>query len=206
MKVVVLHSGGVDSSTLFAYKDEWDATTSLSFHYDQKHARQELRAAQRVADYYKIGHVTIQLTLPDFRSSLIEKRGGTIPKGEYGAVGILDTEVLYRNLIFAAYGASYAAAIGYDTIALGIHKSLYPDCSVAFATALQRTLQEGATRPVDLYVPFLNLTKRDIVEIGRSHFVPYQLTWSCYEGGDKPCGKCATCLERIEAFGGMPDE
>ena len=76
----------------------------------------------------------------------------------------------------------------------------YPDCSDAFNEAMKSAIELGSGNQLTIEAPFVNWTKKDVVREGLRLHVPYELTWSCYEGGDKPCGKCGTCLDRAAAF------
>ena len=76
----------------------------------------------------------------------------------------------------------------------------YPDCSDAFNNAINDAIYIGSGNQLKVEAPFVNLTKADIVKIGLELKVPYELTWSCYEGKDRPCGTCGTCIDRAQAF------
>ena len=98
-----------------------------------------------------------------------------------------------------------ALSMGCSVVLYGAHHDdwagdAYPDCSQAFVDAMGAAISEGTGGELTLEAPFVQLTKADIVKRGLELAVPYELTWSCYEGGDAPCGKCATCLDRIAAF------
>lgn len=76
----------------------------------------------------------------------------------------------------------------------------YPDCSDIFNKAMNQAIYEGSGHQLEINAPFVKMTKAQIVKIGLELKVPYELTWSCYEGNDKPCGMCGTCLDRQNAF------
>jgi 7-cyano-7-deazaguanine synthase len=78
--------------------------------------------------------------------------------------------------------------------------SAYPDCSLAFVTAMNQAIVEGTGGMLCLEAPFVSVSKAEVVRTGLSLGVPYELTWSCYEGGEKPCGRCGTCIDRSAAF------
>ena len=65
---------------------------------------------------------------------------------------------------------------------------------------MNAAITEGSGHQVRLEAPFVGMTKAEVVEIGLKLGVPYELTWSCYEGGETPCGHCATCIDRAKAF------
>ena len=105
----------------------------------------------------------------------------------------------------ARAAASIALSHGCSVIYYGPHAddaagNAYPDCTPVFNNALSTAIYEGSGRPLRVEAPFVEMTKKDIVRLGLELNVPYEMTWSCYEGGDKPCGKCGTCIDRIEAF------
>ena len=111
----------------------------------------------------------------------------------------------FRNGLFIACAASIAIANNCSYLYYGAHHddaagNAYPDCSEEFNTAMNKAVYEGSGRQLEIIAPFINKSKKDIVALGLTMNVPYKLTWSCYEGGDKPCGKCGTCIDRKKAF------
>jgi 7-cyano-7-deazaguanine synthase len=117
----------------------------------------------------------------------------------------VSTYVPFRNGLFLSTAASIALSKDCELIYYGAHSddaagSAYPDCSQAFNDAMNKAIYEGSGGQLKILAPFVTWTKKDIVKKGLEIGVPYELTWSCYEGGDKPCGKCGTCIDRQEAF------
>ena len=117
----------------------------------------------------------------------------------------VSTYVPFRNGLFISTAASVALSKGCSVIYYGAHSddaagSAYPDCSDEFNNAMADAVYIGSGKQLEIKAPFVNLTKADIVKEGLRLKVPYELTWSCYEGGDKPCGKCGTCIDRAKAF------
>ena len=111
----------------------------------------------------------------------------------------------FRNGLFLASAASVAISLGCDVIYYGAHSddaagSAYPDCSESFNNAMNDAIYIGSGNQVKIEAPFVNATKKDVVAAGLKLNVPYELTWSCYEGDDKPCGVCGTCIDRQKAF------
>jgi len=108
----------------------------------------------------------------------------------------------FRNLIFASLGALYGYHIGVRDIALGIIKSSdpLPDCTPKFCEKLQAALTESVSNPIVIHAPLITMDKIDVVRYGSDHDFPYELTYSCYEGRTRHCGKCPACLARKEAF------
>lgn len=216
MKCVVLLSGGVDSSTCLAmalekYKKE--DVLALTAYYGQKHAR-ELQAARDVAVYYGVRQEEVNLSQAFALSdcSLLQGRTKAISHESYaqqlaekGGEGTVDTYVPFRNGLFLSFAAAVAVSVGAAVIYYGAHADdaagrAYPDCTPEFETAMNQAIYEGSGRTCRLEAPLLNWNKAGVVKEGLRLHVPYELTWSCYEGGDVPCGVCGTCRDRAAAF------
>lgn len=211
MKALVLLSGGIDSTTALAYCVEKygnENVIGLSCFYGQKHDK-ELIAAKNVANYYKIRLINLDLMsiFKDSDSSLLKNSDKNIPKGSYAKQKTddnLSTYVPFRNGLFLSAAASIALSNECEFLYYGIHKddgaAAYPDCSNEFNEAINQAINLGSGNKLKVVAPFVNMTKAEVVKIGLSLNAPYNLTWSCYEGGDKPCGICATCIDRKKAF------
>ena len=213
MKALVLFSGGLDSTTGLAMAiDKYgkDNVIALSITYGQKHIK-EIEASNKVATYYGVEHIYLDLSkIFEFSNcSLLEKNNIEIPKGEYATqlenTDTLSTYVPFRNGLFLSSAAAIALSKGCDVIYYGAHAddaalNAYPDCSVEFTEAINEAIYVGSGNKVKVVGPFVNMTKADIVKKGTLLNVPYELTWSCYEGNEKACGKCGTCLDRKKAF------
>lgn len=205
-KGIVLLSGGLDSTVLLAHcLSEGHDMVGLCMYYGQRHVK-EIEAAKAVADYYEIDLIEMDLGTIFKLDGDCTLLGNShkIPKGEYKNGEVPSTYVPFRNGLFLATAASIALQLGASFVVFGAHANdaaaAYPDCTVEFATAIAASVAEGTARKVSVHAPFIMLTKGDIVECGIDLEVPFGITWSCYEGGDKPCGKCATCLDRAKAF------
>ncbi len=214
-KVVVLCSGGLDSTTLLAQAVQTygaQQVVALSIFYGQKHHR-ELQAAQAVSEYYGVELKTLNLTgvFAESNSSLLTHSDQAIPTESYAEqlknsdTALVSTYVPFRNGLFLSAAASMALSLKASILFYGAHHDdwagdAYPDCSQAFVEAMNRAIVEGTGGELRLEAPFVTWSKADIVRAGLALGVPYELTWSCYEGGDEPCGICATCLDRIRAF------
>lgn len=214
-KKLVLLSGGLDSATCLglAVKEcGSDNVIALSVYYGQKHKR-ELKAADDVADYYKVKHISLNLEpiFKDSNCSLLDWSSDDIPSESYveqlekNNGKPVSTYVPFRNGLFASCAASIAVANGCDEIYYGAHAddaagNAYPDCSEEFNGAMGIAIYIGTGRQVRLLAPFVGKPKSEVVKTGLSIGVPYELTWSCYNGGEKPCGKCGTCIDREKAF------
>ena len=216
MKALVLSSGGIDSTTALAEAVRLyghNNAVSLSVSYGQKHLR-ELQAAEEVAKYYEVEHICIDLTdiFKYSDNALLTHSEQAIPKESYGEQinktkeeEPVDTYVPFRNGVFLSVAAAIAQSNGCDVLFYGAHRddaagSAYPDCSEEFSDAMGTAIWEGTGHAIKTEAPFIGMNKADIVKKGIELGVPYELTWSCYEGGDKPCGKCGTCIDRARAF------
>ncbi len=215
MKALVLFSGGLDSSTCLALAIEKygkENVIALSISYGQKHSK-EINAARAVAEYYGTELVSLDLA-PIFEGSdcaLLEGSDQAIPKGDYANQLVssdgkpVSTYVPFRNGLFLSCAASVALSRGCGVIYYGIHSddaagSAYPDCSSDFNSHISKAISIGSGEQLRVEAPFVELTKADVVAQGLRLGVPYELTWSCYEGGEKPCGCCGTCIDRAKAF------
>ncbi len=215
MKVMVLSSGGVDSSTCLglAVKEYGsENVVALSIFYGQKHYK-EIEASDSVAKYYGVEHIKLDLsTIFDFSDcSLLAHSDNEIPKESYAeqikktAGKPVSTYVPFRNGLFISSAASIALSKGCSKIYYGAHAddsagNAYPDCSSVFNDAMNKAVYEGSGRQLEIAAPFVGLNKSQVIKKGLEIGVPYKLTWSCYEGGDKPCGVCGTCIDRMKAF------
>ena len=214
-KALVLCSGGVDSTTLLARavsKYGAENVYALSISYGQKHVR-EIEAARTVAAYYGVQQRFLDLgaIFADSDCSLLAHSDAAVPESSYaeqqadGDGGPVSTYVPFRNGLFLSSAASMALSLGCSVVYYGAHHddwagNAYPDCSLEFVEAMNRAIVEGTGGELRLEAPFVTWSKADIVREGLALGVPYELTWSCYEGGEAPCGRCATCLDRAAAF------
>lgn len=215
MDALVLFSGGVDSTTCLAIAvDKYgkDNVAALSISYGQKHTK-EIEAADKIAEYYGVEHIYLDLEKIFQYSdcSLLSHSDKEIPKDTYanqlkGTDGKpVSTYVPFRNGLFLAAATSIALSKGCSVIYYGAHAddaagNAYPDCSYEFNRAMEQAVRIGSGEQIRLFAPFINMLKTDVVATGIKFNVPYEMTWSCYKGGDKPCGVCGTCLDRKRAF------
>lgn len=126
-----------------------------------------------------------------------------VPEGHYQEEVMKNTVVPNRNMIFTSLAIGYAISLNYEAISLGVHSGdhhIYPDCRPLFIDKLRELSQVANYEPIIISTPFLTLTKIDIIRIGIALNVDFSLTWTCYKGEEKPCGKYGSCVERIEAF------
>lgn len=215
MKAMVLFSGGLDSTTCLALAIERfgrEHVVPLSISYGQKHEK-ELEAAKSILDYYELSGITLDLS-PVFQfscSSLLTHSAEVIPKESYArqlsksGEHPVSTYVPFRNGLFLSAAASAALSLDCTHIYYGAHQddaagNAYPDCSQMFFDSIRQAIHEGSGKQLTLEAPFIKLTKTAVVTEGLRLQVPYQYTWSCYEGHEYACGCCATCLDRKKAF------
>lgn len=215
MRVLILTSGGIDSTTCLGMAVEKygkENVVAMSVSYGQKHSK-EIVASKEVAKYYDVEYIYINLAdvFKYSDCSLLEHSDKEIPHDTY-ANQIKETDgepvstyVPFRNGLFLSTAASVAIAKDCSVIYYGAHRddaagSAYPDCSAEFNKAISEAIYVGSGKSVKVEAPFVQLNKKDIVKEGLKINVPYHLTWSCYEGKDKPCGKCGTCIDREKAF------
>lgn len=216
MKILVLSSGGVDSTTCLAMAVEEvgaENVLALSVYYGQKHDK-EIQAAKKVAEYYGVRRMELDLSVifAGSNCSLLKQSTEDIPLESYAqqieethGEKPVSTYVPFRNGLFLSSAASIALSHGCSKIMYGAHAddaagAAYPDCSLDFVNAMNQAIYLGSGNQLTIEAPFVSLTKADVVKKGLELGVPYALTWSCYEGGDKPCGKCGTCIDRQKAF------
>ena len=214
-KALVLCSGGVDSTTLLAMAVERFGAKNvfaLSISYGQRHEK-EMESAKAVARYYGVKQRFLDLAhiFAESNCSLLVHSTQNIPEESY-AEQLSETEghpvstyVPFRNGLFLSSAASMALSLGCSVLFYGAHHddwagNAYPDCSKEFVDAMNRAIVEGTGGELCVEAPFVMWSKADIVKKGLELNVPYELTWSCYEGGEVPCGVCGTCIARIRAF------
>jgi 7-cyano-7-deazaguanine synthase len=201
---VVLLSGGMDSATLLGHlHDQGVKCYAIAFNYGQKHAR-ELRAAELIALHYGVPFRIADLTaLVEFFPSAQTTPNIPIPEGHYEESSMKATVTPNRNMIMLSIAAAHAISLKTGNLAYAAHAgdhAIYPDCRKEFIKMMKYALDLCDYNTLELVTPFINITKADIVALGLRLKVPYELTTSCYKGGQKACGRCGTCVERLEAF------
>ncbi len=200
---ILIYSGGMDSTTmLYDYKDA--IALAVSFNYGSNHNAKELQCAALHCKRLGIRHIVINLDFMKqyFHSSLLSG-AESIPEGHYASENMRSTVVPFRNGIMIAIAAGLAEDNGLKRIMLANHSgdhAIYPDCRVDFVEAMNQSCQAGTYQHVELFTPYTQWTKTDIARRGKALGIDYAETWSCYKGGERPCGKCGTCVERREAL------
>jgi len=205
-KAVVIYSGGMDSFTILnkALKEGYELY-ALTFNYGQRHSK-EIEFAKDVCAELGINHRIIDITAINQllqSSSLTTSSSIDIPEGHYEAANMKSTVVPNRNMILLSLAIGYAVDIGASKVYYGAHSgdhAIYPDCRPDFVHAMNKVAKLANYEPVDIVTPYLNSSKTEILADGLSIGLDYGKTWTCYNGREKACGKCGSCIERLEAF------
>lgn len=212
-KAVIIASGGMDSTTLlYDILSQGCDAYALSVNYGQRHAK-ELEFIGKTCKKLKVSHKVVDLSTAGkelLGGNALTSKDIAVPEGDYKEENMKRTVVPNRNMILLSLAVGYAISIGAKKVFYGAHAgdhAIYPDCRKEFVEAMRRAVLLADWEPVELEAPYLDLSKADIVIKGKELGVDYSLTWSCYKGGKKACGKCGTCRERLEAFqkAGMTD-
>ena len=207
---VIVLSGGMDSVTLLhEYKDR--IALAVSFDYGSNHNAREIDCAKAQCKLLGIEHIVIPLDFFGryFRSSLLEG-ADKIPEGNYDEENMKSTVVPFRNGIMLSIACGLAESRGLTHTLIANHggdHAIYPDCRPGFVKAMSEAMKEGTYDGVDIIAAYTDISKADIARRGAALGLDYSLTYSCYKGGKKHCGRCGTCRERAEAFrtAGIPD-
>ncbi|ADI65914.1 7-cyano-7-deazaguanine synthase QueC [Trichormus azollae] len=212
MKAVILLSGGLDSSTvLYQARADGCECYAISFDYQQQHCR-ELQSAVLVGK--SVGVVQHQVVNFDLRlwgGSALTDDAIALPQArslDEMSQNIPVTYVPARNTIFLSFALGYAEVIAAERVYIGVNAldySGYPDCRPDYIQAMQEVFRLGTKQgregqPINIIAPLVNLKKTEIIQLGNQLGVPWELTWSCYAGGDKACGVCDSCRLRLAAF------
>ena len=203
-KVVVIFSGGMYSFTVLnrALKDGKEVY-ALTFDYGQKHVK-EIACASKVCEQVGVAHKVIDISAINqllAGSSLTDDID--IPEGHYEAESMKSTVVPNRNMILLSLAVGYAVSVKASQVYYGAHSgdhAIYPDCRPEFVMKMNDVCQIANYEAVEIFSPYLNDTKSDILTDGIKMGLSYDDTWTCYNGREKACGKCGACQERLEAF------
>lgn len=204
-KAVVIYSGGMDSFTVLHKARQSYDIYALSFDYGQRHNRKELGCAQQVCAAKNIPHKVIDITCINelLQGSSLTSTDIDIPEGHYVEESMKSTVVPNRNMILLSLATGYALSLGANKLFYGAHSgdhTIYPDCRPEFVEAVNNAVQLCDWEKVTIEAPYLYGDKIDILKEGFAMGLDYGQTWTCYNGRDKACGKCGSCVERLEAF------
>lgn len=204
---IVVFSGGLDSTCLLAkFKDEGREVKCLSVDYGQRH-RRELEQAAKICALLGVEHRVADLSnlKPLLAGSSQTDDSVAVPHGHYAAENMKLTVVPNRNMLLIAVATAWAVSLKYDSVAYAAHAgdhAVYPDCREEFTKPLAEAMANADWHKVELERPFLLFDKAEVAKLGHLHGgdAAMALSYSCYEGGEKHCGRCGTCCERLEAF------
>jgi 7-cyano-7-deazaguanine synthase len=203
-KVVVIYSGGMDSFTVLnrALHDGKEVY-ALTFDYGQRHVK-EIEYASTVCKSLDVNHKVIDISAINqllAGSSLTDDID--IPEGHYEAESMKSTVVPNRNMILLSLAVGYAVSVGASQVYYGAHSgdhAIYPDCRPEFVMKMNEVCKIANYASVEIFSPYLTVTKSDILTDGLKMGLKYDNTWTCYNGREKACGQCGACQERLEAF------
>ncbi len=211
-RAVVLLSGGLDSATTLAIAaKEVDEVYALTVRYGQRHAR-ELESARRIAAHFGVaGHQEVAVDLKGFGGSALTDEAAPLPADRSEAEmreAIPPTYVPARNTVLMGLALAYAETLDAEAVYIGANAldySGYPDCRPEFYEAFREVARLGTMRgveghPIEVRHPLIDATKAEIVQLGADLGVPFELTWSCYRGGERACGRCDSCRLRRKGF------
>lgn len=210
-KAIVLLSGGLDSTTaLYLAKSQgYDEIYAITFQYGQKHDK-ELKSALAVAKAAGVKeHKVVNLLLNQWSGCALTDPQLEVEDGNVERQDIPATYVPARNMVFLSVAASWADALNITDIFIGVSEvdySGYVDCREEFIRAMEDAINLGTVlgaekkQRIKIHAPFMHMTKADEVRLGAKLGVDFSLTWTCYRGGDTPCGTCDSCLLRAKAF------
>lgn len=217
MKAIVLSSGGVDSTTCVALAVHdlgKENVSTVSVFYGQKHNK-EIECARKIACHYGLKHYEFDLSaiMQYSNCCLLKESTEEIQHKSYAEQikeknGMVSTYVPFRNGLLLSVVASLAMSLYPDeetAIVIGAHAddaagNAYADCSASFMDSMNQAIKKGTYNKVKIIAPFVGKNKAEVVKVGLNLKTPYEMTWSCYEGGETPCGTCGTCIDRAKAF------
>jgi 7-cyano-7-deazaguanine synthase len=203
MGAVVLLSGGMDSTIVLAWALRQygrDFTHALSIDYGQRHAR-ELEAAVRIAKHFRVSHRVASVRI-DLAGSLVDAYDADLSR----RANVSPDIVPMRNAILLSMAAGYAARAGADTVCIGaceMDVAGFPDCRPEFLSAAQHAFTLATGEPISIVAPLLAMGKGATVKLARELpgcWDALALSWTCYRGGEQPCGECSACVARADGF------
>ena len=209
-KCLVILSGGMDSATVLAQVvslHDSENTIALTFDYGQRHSK-EMEAAKALARYYNVRHIIFSVDLTQIGGSSLTDKSIAVPdfkkdENVWKKEKVALSYVPMRNTIFISIASAYAETLGCSEIYTGfnwIDSGGYPDTRKSYVRAMNRVLSIGSRDHPRVIAPLIEMNKKQIVELGESLGVPWQFTYSCYEGKSVPCGRCNACIQRLKGF------
>ena len=200
---VIVLSGGMDSVTLL-HEMKSRIALAVTFDYGSNHNKREIECARWQCVLLDIRHIVIPLEFMGryFKSSLLSG-AGSIPDGNYDDENMRSTVVPFRNAIMLSIACGLAESEGLKHVLIANHggdHAIYPDCRPEFIAAMSEAMKYGTYDGITILAPYTSISKGEIALIGKKLGVDYNHTYSCYKGGKEHCGKCGTCVERLEAL------
>lgn len=203
MDSVIIYSGGLDSTTLL-YEERERIALAVTFDYGSNHAAREMSCARWHCQHLGVEHLVIDMAFVGrYLASSLTAGAEAVPEGDYDDDNMRSTVVPFRNGIMLSVACGIAESRGLQRVLVASHggdHAVYPDCRREFVTAMDNAMRAGTYEGVRLVAPYTGIAKSDIVKRGAALGIDYGKTYSCYRGGERHCGRCGTCRERIEAF------
>jgi len=203
-RAVVIFSGGMDSYTVLnkAVKDGFDVF-AVTFNYGQRHSK-EIDYAKRACSLLGVKHKVVDITqINQLLAGSSLTSDIDMPEGHYAGENMKSTVVPNRNMILLSLAVGYAVSINVTKVFYGAHSGdheIYPDCRPEFVEKMNAVCAIANYESVEIVTPYLNNDKIGILSDGIKMGLDYGMTWTCYNGREKACGKCGSCVERLEAF------
>lgn len=203
MDSVIIYSGGLDSTTLL-YEERERIALAVTFDYGSNHASREMSCARWHCQHLGIEHLVIDMAFVGrYLASSLTAGAEAVPEGDYDDDNMRSTVVPFRNGIMLSVACGIAESRGLQRVLIANHggdHAVYPDCRHDFVRAMDDAMRAGTYEGVRLVAPYTGIAKSDIVKRGAALGIDYGKTYSCYRGGERHCGRCGTCRERVEAF------
>jgi 7-cyano-7-deazaguanine synthase len=176
---------------------------ALSFDYGQRHVR-ELQCARDVCRSLAVPHRVVELaSIGGLIAGSALTDDVAVPEGHYAEASMKATVVPNRNMILISLATGYAVSVGAQAVWFGAHggdHAIYPDCRPAFVEKMDAVCRVANYEPVAVAAPYLQMDKGEILAEGLVMGLDYSQTWTCYNGREAACGRCGSCVERLEAF------
>ncbi len=206
-KAISILSGGMDSTLVaFMAKNDGYEIIPIHFNYGQRTQQKELEAFRNICIALDVKN-KYEIDIPfftDIGASALTDTSIDIPTNGIES-GVPITYVPFRNGIFLSIATAVAEKEGASALFIGVveeDSSGYPDCSDTFINKMQSAMNQGTKEEtkLEIKIPLVHLTKKDIVKKSFELKVPLELTWSCYANEDKACGICDSCRLRLKGF------